>query len=91
MKKSIDAILRHRVSNDEMHNHTLCPEGRDSWCGFQRNLSASSESYHHKIPLAKAVALKIKPIFDRLSSHNLLQRCVDGYTQNAAESFNSVL
>ena len=91
MKKSIDAILRHRVSTDEMHNHTLCPEGRDSWCGFQRKLSASSEPFHHKIPLAKAIAWKIKPIFDRLSSHSLLQRCVDGYTQNAAESFNSVL
>ena len=40
--------------------------------------------------LAKAVAVKIKPVFDQLSSNALLERCVDGFTQNAAESFNSV-
>lgn len=91
MKESIDAILRHRVSTDEMHNHTLCPKGKESWCAFQRNLAASSKPFHHKNPLPKAVALKIKPLFDRLSSRDLLQRCVDGYTQNAAESFHSVL
>ena len=41
--------------------------------------------------MPKAVALAIKPVFDRLKDENLLQRCLGGYNQNAAESFNSVL
>lgn len=88
MKESIDAILRHRVSTSRIHNHTKCPTGKDSWCGFQRG---GSVPYNHNNPLAKAVAIKIKPLFDRLSEKSLLERCADGHTQNAAESFNNVL
>ena len=32
MKMSIDAILRHRLSNDEIPNHNWCPKEEDSWC-----------------------------------------------------------
>ena len=88
MKEAIDAILRHRISTDQLHNHTNCPKGSDSWCAFQR---CQGKDYHHKNPLAKAVAVKIKPIFDRLSVRSLLLRCVHGFTQNAAESYNNVL
>ena len=35
--------------------------------------------------------MKIEPIFDRLSARSLLLRCVDGFTQNAAESYDNVL
>ncbi|KAG5327210.1 MOS1T transposase, partial [Pseudoatta argentina] len=33
----------------------------------------------------------VKPIYEELSSDDLLSRCLDGYTQNNNESFNSVL
>ncbi|XP_018359467.1 PREDICTED: uncharacterized protein LOC108758816 [Trachymyrmex cornetzi] len=33
----------------------------------------------------------IKPIYDELSSDDLLSRCLGGFTQNANESFNSVV
>lgn len=64
----------------------MCPQGSESWCGYHRK-----KDYKHKAPLPKAVAVAIKPVFDRLSANSLLERCVDGFTQNAAESFNSVL
>ena len=65
----------------------MCPTGQTSWCKYNRNPA----EYVHKNPLPKAVAVHIKPVFDRLSDSELLKRCVDGFTQNAAESFNNIL
>ena len=87
LKTSIDAILRHRLSTDALPNHSSCPEGEDSWCRY----NADPSSYKHKTPLPKAVALAIKPTFDRLKDNKLLERCLAGYNQNAGESFDSVL
>ena len=87
MKQDISAILRHCLSTNENPNHSLCPSGPDSWCGYNRD----PEGYKHSNPLPKAVSVHIKPVFDRLSRQDLLNRCSDGFTQNAAESFNNVL
>ena len=87
MKQDISAILRHRLSTDENPNHSLCPDGVDTWCKYKRN----PLQYKHTNPLPNAVAVHIKPVFDRLSKDEPLNRCVEGYTQNAAESFNNLL
>ena len=87
MKNGIDAILRHRLSTDQLPNHSLCPPGSDSWCKYQQD----PENYQHVNPMPKAVAVYVKPIFDRLKDEKLLKRCLAGYNQNAAESFNNVL
>ena len=42
-------------------------------------------NYKDKNPHPKAVLVNIKPVFDRLSTNELLERCLDGYTQNAPE------
>ena len=47
--------------------------------------------YKHTNPLPVAVVDVMRPIYESLSDEKLLSRCVDGYTQNACESFNSVL
>ena len=86
MKEAIGALLRHRLSLDALPNHVKCPEGSDSWCRYHRR-----NDYKHKNPLPKAVAAGLKPVFDRLSLDSLLERCVDSFTQNAAESLYSVL
>ena len=87
MKQDISAILRHRLSTDENPNHSLCPDGVDAWCKYKRN----PLQYKHTNPLPNAAAVHIKPVFDRLSKDKLLNRCVEGYTQNAAESFTNLL
>ena len=87
MKNGVDAILRHRLSTDEFPNHSFCPTGPDSWCKYVQD----PENYKHTNPLPKAVAVHIKPIFDKLKHDKLLKRCIKGYNQNAAESFNNVL
>lgn len=35
--------------------------------------------------------LEIKPIFEDLSNHNLLKKCLHGRTQNPNESFNNII
>ena len=87
MKDAIDAILRHRLLTDDLPNHTSCPLGPDSWCRYQQD----SDNYRHLNPLPNAVAVHIKPVFDKLKDEKLLKRCLEGYDQNAAESFNNVL
>ena len=77
----ICGMLKYAASNaaKELFKHFECP--------FQRCEGRN----HHKDPLAKAVAVQIKPIFDRLSARSLLLCCVNGLTQNAAESYINVL
>ena len=83
----ISAILCHRLSTDDMPNHSKCPKEDDTWCLYQKNPA----NYKYKTPLPKAVSVNIKPVFDRLSTNDLLEQCLDGYTQNATESFNDLL
>ncbi len=44
MVKAVKASLFHVASTDEKPQYHLCPKGKDSWCGYQRN----SQSYKHK-------------------------------------------
>ena len=47
--------------------------------------------YHHKPPLSQEVFKAIKPVYDDLSRDELLNRCLEGFTQNSNESFNAVV
>ena len=86
--KNVKAILHHRQSMDDKPKHEYCPNGEDSWCGFQRYVAMNTHEYKHLNPqLPKAVVKEIKPVFYRLSDQN----CVEGYMQNAAESGHIVL
>ncbi|GBO38188.1 hypothetical protein AVEN_104489-1 [Araneus ventricosus] len=62
LSKSIWAIYFHKLSTDAKPQHSLCPMGSDSWCGFNESLS-SGEKYIHKHSLPKPVLLKTKKVF----------------------------
>ena len=50
------------------------------------------ETYHHTHPpIPEAIVQLLKPIYARLGNRVLLSKCVDGYTQNANESFHSLV
>jgi hypothetical protein len=49
------------------------------------------DKFHHKNNLPIAVMDTIKPIFKDLSDPTLLKRCLGGRTQNANDSFNSLV
>ena len=92
MRNDIWATLYHKISSDEKPQHDKCPSGVDSWCSWQRAKALGSlTSYTHKPPMPEVVFKTIKPIYKDLSSDDLLSRCLGGYTQNANESFNSVV
>lgn len=91
MIKSVQATLLHVNSSDETSHHHLCPTGHNSWCKYQV-AKARNETYHHKHPpIPEAIVQLLKPIYACLGSRSLLEKCVDGYTQNANESLHSVV
>ena len=90
MKDAVMAIWNHTKSTDKDPYHHLCPTGKDSWCGFQRDIANGTSSYKHN-PLPTAVANEIKATFVALSDDNLLNSCLHGGTQNQNECFNALI
>ena len=87
MKKDIHAALFHVASSAKDNYHTHCPNGPDSWCGFKRD----KENYKPGPGLQLDVIKHVKPIFIDLSQESLLEKCLDGKTQNQNESFNNLI
>ncbi|XP_011859766.1 PREDICTED: uncharacterized protein LOC105557195 [Vollenhovia emeryi] len=92
MKKAIWATFKHKISTNEEPQHDYCPPGEDSWCSWQKSKAIGTlDEYQHKIPLPLIVQDAIRPIYEDLSSDELLKRCEGGFTQNSNESPNSVI
>jgi hypothetical protein len=95
MKTAIFAILYHSLSTDEVPRHGKCPPGNDSFCFYQRALSKNEVPGKHKDNLGSAILEKdskhIIPIYQRLASNALLDRTLQGKTQNANENLHSVI
>lgn len=49
------------------------------------------DEYTHKSHLHEEVYKAITPIYEKLTSDDLLTRCVGGFTQNSNESFNATV
>ncbi|XP_018302353.1 uncharacterized protein, partial [Mycetomoellerius zeteki] len=82
MKNAIWATLDHKMSTDENPQHDRCPKGEDSWCSWQRAKATNTlDEYQHNSPMRAEVFEAIKPIYERLTSDDLLTRCIGGYTQ----------
>ena len=91
MAKAIWAGLQHRHSTDAEPRHEYCPPGGDSWCGYQRKLAGAQETYEHHNIMPDAIFEVVKPVYVRLSSKDLLRRCMRGATQNRNESYNGMV
>jgi len=89
MKNEIWATLYHKVSADEVPQHDNCPLGANL-CSWQKaKVSGNLEEYRHKPFLNKAIFDIVKLIYEDLS--NLLNRCLEDFTQNNNDSFNAVV
>ena len=84
MAKSIKASLYHVASSDEKPQHHLCPDGKESWCGFKRDPA----SFRHKNGIPECIVKLIEYIFADLSKPELLRKCTHGLTQNVNECLN---
>ena len=49
------------------------------------------KQFQHKNSLPEAVLLALKPVFQDLAHPDLLERCLQGYTQNSNESLNNMI
>ena len=81
MQNAVMAIWHHSRSTDENPDHDLCPEGEDSWRGFQRDIAKGTADYANREPIKEAVAMPscqhLKPLV-----RSLLSKCTHGGTQN---------
>ena len=91
MARAIWAGVMHRYSTDENPHHQYCPTGRDSWRGYQQIKAGAEGEYIHHNTIPEAVFEVIKPLYLRLASKDLLERCLCGATQNRNEPFNGLV
>ncbi|XP_050027338.3 uncharacterized protein [Dermacentor andersoni] len=89
MYRAIWASYFHSCSSDGASSHKYCPEGATSWCKHRRAEALGEPALTHTPLLTKAQGKAILPIYKRLTDEKLLARCIQGKTQNAAESLNS--
>ncbi|GFS97181.1 uncharacterized protein TNCV_1281601 [Trichonephila clavipes] len=74
--------------------HGKCPEGESSWCFYKRAIAKGETPGSHssmKTYLSPQVVEKIMPVYQRLASDTILERCVAGKTQNSNESLHSCI
>ena len=71
--------------------HSFCTDGKDSWCNFKKDLFYTTSTYDRSKCLPLVFRGELKPIFEWLSSPELLNSCKKGLAQNQNESLNNVL
>ena len=91
MKNSIHASLFHCASSERRNIHTHCPDGPDSWCRYKQDKANNTSKYKPGPGLPDNIIKLVKPIYARLSSDDLLKKCLDGKTQNQNESLNGMI
>lgn len=92
MQSAILASPRHCMSTNASPMHGLCPTGEKSWCFYNRAMAKGEKPPDHKINTSTALrpefSTKLMPIYNRLSTEDLLSRCVRVGTQNSNESLH---
>ena len=68
--------------------HSYCPDGSESWCKYKKDLHFGTNTYDRRNCLPFVFRGELKPIYERLSSRELLNYCQKGLTQNQNESLN---
>ena len=94
MKNAVNAILNHLVKDEKLsleEQHAFCPKDRTTWCKYWKDQADYTTLYNESKRLPSAFKNELKPIFNRLSQTDLLQRCLLGVTQNQNESLHSIL
>ncbi|GFS47282.1 uncharacterized protein TNCV_4862571 [Trichonephila clavipes] len=95
LKTAIYATLFHCTSTDQKPQHKKCPSGIDSWCFYQSSLERGKKPGFHKdwvkTPINEEYLPKILPIYQILTSSELLSRCVRGLTQNSNEALHPMI
>jgi len=89
MREAIRATDYHKSSTDNNPQQQNCPLGEENWCKWRKAEHTLVNFRHNNPPLLDKVLEIIKPIYEDLSSNELLERCLE--TQNNNESLNSLI
>lgn len=95
MKNDIYATLYHSISTDKKPQHSKCTPGENSWCFYQAAKAKGEIPGSHKLnintPVDEKYLTHIMPVYQRLASKELLERCTQCKTQNANESLHNMI
>lgn len=101
MRNNILASLNHCISTDLEPRHLHCPPTADTWCFYQRGMADHMSHqeiirrwpHRHMIgtPIDLSYAKHLMPVYRRLTSTDLLEKCLLGITQNRNESLHSCI
>ncbi|XP_076458821.1 uncharacterized protein LOC143292431 [Babylonia areolata] len=95
MARAVWASVMHCTSTDAAPHHTFCPQGRQSWCFFNRARARGQPAPRHQgnmnTYISKEIFCKLEPVYRKLADPYLLRRCIRGKIQNANESLHGVI
>ena len=74
-----------------VQQHKHCPMNKSTWCKFWQDKLHNHGNYTEDSRIPEVFKSELKYLFDRLSDETLLQRCLEGLTQNQNESINNML
>ena len=94
MRDEIMSSFYHCTSTDDNPQHHLCPRGEDSWCFFQAAVAKGETPKSHAemkvfFTLPPEQLDLVKGVYTRLTTDEMMKRCLQGLTQNPNESFHS--
>ena len=79
----------HYNATNEEPTHNFC---KVDLCPYKQAVAKGTvNDYKHTSCLPKAVMNAIKPVFKDLASTQLLEKCLEGYTQKANECLNGLI
>ena len=88
LKVAVGAVLYHCTEfNNSESCPQFCPRGPDTWCKYWKD----PENYQEKKGMSIVIHQLIKPIFTDPSNESPLLKFLQGKTQNANESINSII
>jgi len=99
MHDAIWAIYFHSIISTKeplSSQHRYCPTGDGTWCRYwksqkDQSITYSSITYSNSKRLPEVFLAELLPIFSRLTADSLLDRCLQGLTQNQDESLNGLV
>ena len=87
-ENNIWAIFKPMIQDNSQlldEQHSLCP--KDSWCTYWSYREKHNDQKHLELVFIEVM----KPLFLNLSKNELLNRCLQGLTQNQNEAINGLL
>ncbi|MPC56748.1 hypothetical protein E2C01_050714 [Portunus trituberculatus] len=79
----------HCTYTDDNPQHVLCPRGENSWCFFQAAVAkGETQKSHTEMKVFFTLPpeqLGCEGVYTRLTTNEMMKRCLQGLTQNFNE------